>query len=275
MASAPGACPPGPFTCVPGRLAAALGLSAGALATMAVVLGGTVASVSLGAIGPGPAIGTATGSPAITPLLASELALGETACPTSTQVASLLAGGALADPALAASLTSAATALCTSPDPSATLLALLPGATDGQVALVLAHALSVDPTLDGTAATAITFAAANLGAPYRWGGTGPGGFDCSGLTLEAYRAAGIALPRVAQDQFDAGPRVPAGAALEPGDLVFFGGGPQDVSHVGLYIGGGDMIDAPHTGAFVRVEATPITVGAPFGSDIFVGATRPG
>jgi cell wall-associated NlpC family hydrolase len=80
---------------------------------------------------------------------------------------------------------------------------------------------------------------------------------------------------VAQDQFDAGPAVPAGGSLLPGDLVFFGSGPTGVSHVGLYIGGGLMIDAPHTGAFVRVEATPTVVGAPFGSDIYVGATRPG
>jgi len=79
---------------------------------------------------------------------------------------------------------------------------------------------------------------------------------------------------VAQDQFDAGPAVPAGTALEPGDLVFFGQGASDVTHVGLYLGDGDMIDAPHTGASVRIEPTPTTPGALFGSDIMVGATRP-
>jgi cell wall-associated NlpC family hydrolase len=128
--------------------------------------------------------------------------------------------------------------------------------------------------LNAEAATALTFAAANIGAPYRWGGTGPGGVDCSGLTQAAYRAAHASIPRVAQDQFDAGPAVPPGDPLQPGDLVFFGGGPADVSHVGLYIGGGDMIDAPHTGAFVRIEPTPSTPDAPFGSDVYVGASRP-
>jgi cell wall-associated NlpC family hydrolase len=143
------------------------------------------------------------------------------------------------------------------------------------VALVLAHALSTNPNLNVVVAEAITFAASNLGAPYRWGGTGPGGFDCSGLTQAAYQSAHVTIPRVAQDQFDAGPAVAAGSALEPGDLLFFGSGPSDVSHVGLSIGAGLMIDAPHTGAFVRIEPTPTTPGASFGDDLYIGATRPG
>ena len=105
------------------------------------------------------------------------------------------------------------------------------------------------------------------------------GFDCSGLTQASYRVAGVALPRVAQDQFDASSTLSPGTVLQPGDLVFFGSGPRGVSHVGLYLGvqGGRtfMVDAPHTGADVRVEAFPATPGAKWGSDIFVGATRPG
>jgi cell wall-associated NlpC family hydrolase len=129
-------------------------------------------------------------------------------------------------------------------------------------------------------ASAVAWALAQVGTPYIWGGETPGvGFDCSGLTQAAYKVAGLALPRVAQDQFDASPTLSPGTVLQPGDLAFFGSGPQDVSHVGLYIGvqGGRtfMVDAPHTGADVRVEAFPATPGAKWGSDIFVGATRPG
>ena len=91
-------------------------------------------------------------------------------------------------------------------------------------------------------------------------------------------AAGVALPRVAQDQYDATPKVAAGSPLLPGDLVFFGGGPGAIDHVGLFVGtvGGQdvMVDAPFTGADVRAEYFPGTAGAPFGSLLFVGATRP-
>ena len=82
-----------------------------------------------------------------------------------------------------------------------------------------------DPSTSGTVVAALSFAAQQLGTPYVWGGTGAGGFDCSGLVQAAYGRAGVTLPRVAQDQFDAGPAVPAGTAVEPGDLVFFGSGP--------------------------------------------------
>jgi hypothetical protein len=132
--------------------------------------------------------------------------------------------------------------------------------------IVLAQALASDPGLGSAPAAAVQFAAAQLGTPYRWGGTGPSGFDCSGLTQAAYRSAGVAIPRVAQDQFDAGPPVGDGTEVQPGDLLFYGTSTQGVEHVGLYVGAGEMIDAPHTGADVREEPGE-------GSD-FVGATRP-
>jgi cell wall-associated NlpC family hydrolase len=116
------------------------------------------------------------------------------------------------------------------------------------------------------AATAVRFALAQIGTPYLWGGEGPGGFDCSGLVQAAYQAAGIALPRVAQQQYDTGPRLQPGEALQPGDLVFFGTDARHVTHVGIVVGPGEMVDAPHAGASVRRES--------FNWPDYLGATRP-
>jgi cell wall-associated NlpC family hydrolase len=103
---------------------------------------------------------------------------------------------------------------------------------------------------------AVQFALAHLGDPYLWGATGPSRFDCSGLTWAAYRAAGVAIPRVARAQWGAGPHLDV-ASLIPGDLVFFADdvtNPATIHHVGMYIGGGLMIHAPHTGAVVSVAS---------------------
>jgi len=128
----------------------------------------------------------------------------------------------------------------------------------------------------GTAGgVAVDWALAQVGTPYIWGGETPGvGFDCSGLVQAAYKVAGISLPRFAQDQYDGTAKLGPGNPVEPGDLIFFGGGPSDVTHVGIYVGNGQMVDAPHTGADVRVEATPTTPGASWGTDVVVGVTDP-
>jgi len=132
--------------------------------------------------------------------------------------------------------------------------------------LVLAQALASDPGLPSVPATALASAAAQMGVPYLWGGTGQGGYDCSGLVQAAYKSAGISLPRVAQTQFDTGPDVPSGKPVEPGDLVFFGTSKRSVEHVGIYAGSGEMIDAPYTGTVVRLDNASMP-------DL-IGATRP-
>jgi gamma-D-glutamyl-L-lysine dipeptidyl-peptidase len=92
-----------------------------------------------------------------------------------------------------------------------------------------------------------------LGLQYLWAGTSGFGFDCSGFTYSVYRAYGVTLSRDADQQAVHGTPVARGA-LQPGDLVFFRDNPAGpVSHVGLYIGGGNMIDSPHTGAAIRIE----------------------
>jgi len=123
------------------------------------------------------------------------------------------------------------------------------------------------PGLPATAGTANVVAAAQkwLGTPYSWGGGGPGGpstgfaqganikgFDCSSLLQYAYSQQGVAIPRVTYDQFKMGQRVPA-ESLRPGDAVFFNMGSRGPEHVGIYMGGGKFIEAPHTGAEVRIS----------------------
>jgi peptidoglycan DL-endopeptidase CwlO len=106
------------------------------------------------------------------------------------------------------------------------------------------------------ARAAVRWALAQLGDPYQWGATGPHTFDCSGLTSSAYRAAGVTIPRVSRAQWGAGPHV-AVANLLPGDLVFYADNPADpatIHHVGMYIGNGLMVHAPHTGDVVRVAS---------------------
>ncbi|MCD9873421.1 C40 family peptidase [Streptomyces guryensis] len=97
---------------------------------------------------------------------------------------------------------------------------------------------------------ALAFARAQIGKPYVWGATGPGSYDCSGLTQAAWKAAGVSLPRTTYDQVNVGTTVSL-ADARPGDLIFFY---DDISHVGVYIGNGMMIHAPKPGAYVREES---------------------
>jgi cell wall-associated NlpC family hydrolase len=116
------------------------------------------------------------------------------------------------------------------------------------------------PTANTVGGQALQAALSRRGDPYVWAAAGPGEFDCSGLVMWAFAQEGIALPHYTGAQWNSGMHV-ARNDLEPGDLVFFG---SDISHVGIYVGDGLMVDAPDTGAFVRVE--------PLFSD-YVGAVR--
>ncbi|MDN3359283.1 NlpC/P60 family protein [Actinomadura sp. DC4] len=121
------------------------------------------------------------------------------------------------------------------------------------------------------AAKVIDYARAQLGKPYIFGGTGPAGYDCSGLTMMAYRAAGSAIPRLSDAQYWFGVKVPPGQEA-PGDLVFFDYKPghSGPGHVGIVydVPRGLMLAAPHTGANVRVQSYRAYPGGP------VGFTRP-
>jgi cell wall-associated NlpC family hydrolase len=112
---------------------------------------------------------------------------------------------------------------------------------------------------------AVAFAYAQLGKPYQWGATGPGSYDCSGLVQAAWAAAGVAIPRTTYEQWAALPHV-ATLAVQPGDLVFFDG----VGHVALYVGGGDIIDAPQTG--MNVQKIPMSTG--WYAATLIGVARP-
>ncbi|TDD82931.1 NlpC/P60 family protein [Actinomadura rubrisoli] len=113
----------------------------------------------------------------------------------------------------------------------------------------------------GKAAQALRFAMTKIGRPYVWGAAGPTTFDCSGLTMWAYKQVGINLPHYTGSQWNAGTHISEGQ-LQPGDLVFFH---SDLHHMGMYVGDGKMLHAPHTGDVVKI--------APMAGRPFAGGVR--
>ena len=112
---------------------------------------------------------------------------------------------------------------------------------------------------DPAAKAAVNFALAQLGKPYQWGATGPGAYDCSGLMVASWRAAGITLPRTAATQSGFGTPITDPGQLQPGDLIFIPGAdgtPAAPGHVGMYVGNGQLINAPDEGQ--PVQLAPIT-----------------
>ncbi|PSO48881.1 MAG: hypothetical protein BRC32_01050 [Actinobacteria bacterium QS_8_72_14] len=119
------------------------------------------------------------------------------------------------------------------------------------------------PAASGAASTAVEAALAQRGTPYEWGANGPDSFDCSGLTQWAWGNAGVSIPRTSRTQYQGLPSV-ARSDIRPGDLLFFG---DPIHHVGMYIGDGQMVEAPYSGQPVRIN----DIQRPD----YVGAVRPG
>jgi cell wall-associated NlpC family hydrolase len=131
---------------------------------------------------------------------------------------------------------------------AAILLLSVPATAQATVAKVEPHAAQPVAGQVTVGAQAVADAMRLRGVPYVWGGSTPAGFDCSGLTAYVYGKLGITLAHSTYAQWDAGRHV-LRSALQPGDLVFFDG----IGHVGIYIGGGWFVHAPHTGAVVSIN----------------------
>ena len=121
-----------------------------------------------------------------------------------------------------------------------------------------------DVPASGRGKIAVDYAMAQLGEPYSWGATGPDAWDCSGLTLKAWAAAGVSLPRSSSQQYASGGAKIARSNLQPGDLVFYY---SPISHVAIYIGNDQIVHATHPGSPVSVD--------PVSSMPYSGAVRPG
>jgi cell wall-associated NlpC family hydrolase len=120
----------------------------------------------------------------------------------------------------------------------------------GPAPVVVKAAAAIAPAASGKISKLLAFAYAQLNKPYRFGGAGSHVYDCSGLVMRAAAAAGISLSHSAAAQQRSGRRVPL-SQLQPGDLVFWG---NPAYHVGIYVGGGRILDAPHTGTVVQIQA---------------------
>ena len=110
--------------------------------------------------------------------------------------------------------------------------------------------VQVPPNASPNAAAAITFAKNQIGLPYQYGSAGPSSYDCSGLTMAAWKAAGVSIPRTSQAQYSGLPHVSSTSSLQPGDLVFYNG----FGHVAIFIGNGTIIHAPQSGETVKTAS---------------------
>ncbi|CAL9460692.1 hypothetical protein SUDANB121_02647 [Nocardiopsis dassonvillei] len=133
---------------------------------------------------------------------------------------------------------------------AALALGAAPGPAQAAPAASTAPGVRVPQLSSATAERAIEAAESQKGTPYAWGGNRPGGFDCSGLVQWSFKQAGVNLPRIAQDQVNAGTRIGYSSARR-GDLLYWTDSGGYAYHVAIYLGNGRMIDAPRTGDKVR------------------------
>ncbi len=135
--------------------------------------------------------------------------------------------------------------------------------TDTSAAIESSAPIQLPPTDGSIGAQAVSISMQYLGIPYVWGGASPSGFDCSGLTMYVYAQVGVGLSHYTGSQWNEGARVPYDQLI-PGDLVFFR---PDLGHMGMYIGGGQYINAPQTGDVVKISSMA-------SRDDFQGGVRP-
>lgn len=152
------------------------------------------------------------------------------------------------------------------------------GYAEQVLATAASYATAPTGVEDAVQAAAVSYAESQIGTPYVFGGASPtSGFDCSGLVVWAYGLAGVVVPAGAEQQWRSEPHVTLDK-LVPGDLVFFGAGPASdnavAEHVGIYVGNEAMVDAPHTGAALRIDTFNASVGAPWGNEVLLGAADP-
>ncbi|WP_299036277.1 transglycosylase SLT domain-containing protein [uncultured Pseudokineococcus sp.] len=225
-------------------------------------------------------------------------AAGAPSAPARTGAVAATGSAATASPATASAPSAgAATTTTTASTSAGGFSELLAGLVEGGAAARTAAPAAVAATAKTsgasrgssvTGADLVAQAREHLGVPYRWGGTDPKtGFDCSGLVQHAFKELGIDVPRVAKDQMKIGRAVPGLAAARPGDLVVLDGG----GHIGIYVGDGKMVHAPHKGDVVKISSvweTPTAIrrvlgeggstqgtsGAPAAPALDAGAARP-
>ncbi len=197
---------------------------------------------------------TTTTVPTYAPVTLSTATTSSTTTTTTTAPAATTTAPAATTTAPAATTTAPAATTTTAPAATTTEPAATtgPGGTTSTTSPLLPP---TGPASNAPAAgwqVALAFAESQIGKPYKWAGAGPTSYDCSGLTMVSWSHAGVPLPHSAQYQYDMTKRV-AIRDLRPGDLVFFGT-PKSVYHVGIYIGNGEMVDAPDTGQDVKVQS---------------------
>ncbi len=165
----------------------------------------------------------------------------------------------------------ATTAPVTTPPATTTPVTTPPATTTPPTATPPATTTPTPPATGGSssgstssAEVAIAWAKSKLGLPYLWGGTGPSGYDCSGLTQGAWRSAGVNLNRTSRDQYTQVQKI-SYDEMRPGDLIFYGTSTQTSSiyHVAMYLGNGQMIEAPKPGDVVKISSVRWTNSMPY------------